>query len=132
MAHRGVITIKTEGNTNHLDGFFKRTKQRNFVKFLEYYAQRGVEALMLETPIDTGETALSWDYEIIQEDGRITLNFTNSSRAGDSNIPVVILIQYGHATRNGGYVAPYDFINPITREIFNEIANTIWMEVTRK
>lgn len=132
MARRGVITIKTEGNTNHLDGFFKRTKQRNFVKFLEYYAQRGVEALMLETPIDTGETAMSWGYEIIQEDGRITLNFTNSSRAGDSNIPVVILIQYGHATRNGGYVAPYDFINPITREIFNEIANTIWMEVTRK
>lgn len=132
MAHRGVITIKTEGNTNHLDGFFKRTKQRNFVKFLEYYAQRGVEALMLETPIDTGETAMSWGYEIIQEDGRITLNFTNSSRAGDTNIPVVILIQYGHATRNGGYVAPYDFINPITREIFNEIANTIWMEVTRK
>jgi hypothetical protein len=132
MARRGVITIKTEGNTNHLDGFFKRTKQRNFVKFLEYYAQRGVEALMLETPIDTGETAMSWGYEIIQEDGRITLNFTNSSRAGDTNIPVVILIQYGHATRNGGYVAPYDFINPITREIFNEIANTIWMEVTRK
>lgn len=87
---------------------------------------------MLETPIDTGETAMSWGYEIIQEDGRITLNFTNSSRAGDTNIPVVILIQYGHATRNGGYVAPYDFINPITREIFNEIANTIWMEVTRK
>lgn len=115
MARRGVITIKTEGNTNHLDGFFKRTKQRNFVKFLEYYAQRGVEALMLETPIDTGETAMSWGYEIIQEDGRITLNFTNSSRAGDTNIPVVILIQYGHATRNGGYVAPYDFINPITR-----------------
>lgn len=132
MARHGIITIKTEGNTNHLDGFFKRTKQKNFVKYLEYYAQKGVEALMMETPIDTGETAMSWGYEIIQEEGRITLNFTNSRKAGDTNIPVVILIQYGHATRNGGYVAPYDFISPITKEIFEEIADTIWREVTRK
>ena len=132
MPKPSFITIKTTGSTKNVEGFFKRTRQQNFVDILEYYAKRGLEALALETPVDTGVTAASWGYEIIQEEGRITLNFTNSSRAGNTNIPVVLLIEYGHATRNGGYVAPYDFINPITEELMNHIADTIWKEVTRK
>lgn len=132
MAKPSFISIKTTGSTKNVEGFFKRTRQQNFVDILEYYAKQGLEALALETPVDTGETAMSWGYEIIQEEGRITLNYTNSSRAGNTNIPVVLLIEYGHATRNGGYVAPYDFINPITEELMNKIADTIWKEVTRK
>lgn len=128
---RPIITLTSYGNTKNIEGFFKRTQQKNFKKYLEYFGQRGVEALALETPVDTGKTALSWGYEITEEPGRITLTWTNSSQAGDTTIPVVLLIQYGHATRNGGYVAPYDFINPVTREIFQEIADTIWKEVTR-
>lgn len=128
---RPIITLKSYGNTKNVEGFFKRTKQKNFTKYLEYFGEKGVQALALETPVDTGKTALSWGYEITEEPGRITLTWTNSSQAGDTTIPVVLLIQYGHATRNGGYVAPYDFINPVTREIFQEIADTIWKEVTR-
>lgn len=132
MAKPSFISIKSTGSTKNVEGFFKRTKQKNFVDILEYYAQRGLEALTLETPVDTGVTAISWGYEIIQEEGRITLNFTNSATAGNTSIPIVLLIEYGHATRNGGYVAPYDFINPITRELMEHIADTIWKEVTRK
>lgn len=132
MAKPSFISIKSTGSTKNVEGFFKRTKQKNFVDILEYYAQRGLEALTLETPVDTGVTAASWGYEIIQEEGRITLNFTNSATAGNTSIPIVLLIEYGHATRNGGYVAPYDFINPITRELMEHIADTIWKEVTRK
>jgi hypothetical protein len=132
MAKPSFISIKSTGSTKNVEGFFKRTKQQNFVDILEYYAQRGLEALALETPVDTGVTAASWGYEIIQEEGRITLNFTNSATAGNTSIPIVLLIEYGHATRNGGYVAPYDFINPITKELMDHIAETIWKEVTRK
>lgn len=132
MSKRGIITIKSEGDLKYMSGFSKRAKVRNFRETLEYFGQRGVEALALETPIDTGRTALSWDYEIVEEDGRIELIWTNSSTAGDTSIPIVLLIQYGHGTRNGGYVAPYDFINPVVREIFEEIANSVWREVTRK
>lgn len=132
MSKRGIITIKSEGDLKYMSGFSKRAKVRNFRETLEYFGQRGVEALALETPVDTGRTALSWDYEIVEEDGRIELIWTNSSTAGDTSIPIVLLIQYGHGTRNGGYVAPYDFINPVVREIFEEIANSVWREVTRK
>lgn len=97
---------------------------------LDYFGRLGVTALAMETPIDTAETAASWDYEIEENDGNITLTWTNSSSAG--GIPVVILIVYGHGTRNGGYVQPYDFVNPVVREIFQDIADTVWKEVTRK
>ena len=126
---RGPITIESEGDFNHIEGFFKHTKEKNFKKYLDYYGRLGCNALAMETPIDTSETALSWGYEIVEEDGSLSLIFTNSAMAGA--IPVVILIIYGHATRNGGYVQPYDFVNPLTRELFDEIANTIWREVTR-
>lgn len=130
--NRPVITLKATGSTKNIEGFFKRTRQKNFVDILEYYAQKCLEALILDTPVDTGRTAMSWGYEITQEEGRITLSFTNTATAGNTSIPVVMLIVYGHATKNGGYVAPYDFVNPITREYFEHIADTIWKEVTAK
>lgn len=127
---RKIISIESKGKTTHIDHFFKRLNQQEFVKYLHFFGERGAQALMMETPIYTGLAATSWDYFIEQEPGRITLTWTNSDI--ENGIPVVILIQYGHATKNGGYVQPYDFINPVTREIFDEIADTIWKEVTRK
>ena len=130
---RPMFSFESSGNTKYVDGFFKRTKQRNFTKMLEYYAGIGVEALALETPVDTGETALSWSYEIEENDGSISLYFTNSAMSDSWDaVPVVLLIEYGHATRNGGYVAPYDFVNPVTKELMEHLAETIWEEVTRK
>lgn len=129
MARNSIIQITTKGNTRRTERFFKRMSQPKFVECLHYFGREGVMALAMETPIDTGEAASSWDYEITQDPGRITLTWTNS--AADGGSPVVILIQYGHATRNGGYVQPYDFINPVTKEIFDNIADTIWKEVTR-
>lgn len=129
MAGHGVISFESKGNFDHIDGFFKRTKKKNFKKALQYFGELGVQALAMETPVDTAETAMSWGYEIAEGDGEITLTFTNDVMAG--GVPLVILIVYGHATRNGGYVQPYDFVNPVTKQLFDEIANSIWREVTK-
>ena len=45
--------------------------------------------------------------------------------------PVAILIQYGHGTGNGGYVAGRDYINPALAPIFDEIAKGIKAEVRK-
>jgi hypothetical protein len=44
-------------------------------------------------------------------------------------MPIAILIQYGHGTRNGGYVQGRDYINPVMRPIFDKIVNDVWEEV---
>ena len=88
-----------------------------------------MDLLASATPKDTGNTAASWSYEIQEENGSISIYWKNTSMVG--NTPIVILIRYGHATRNGGYVAPNDFITPVLEKIFKEMADAIWKEVTK-
>lgn len=126
---RGMISVTQSGSFENIEGFFKRTKKKNLAKYLEYYGKRGVELLAAETPKDTGKTAASWSYEIVEEDGTISIYWKNSSMIG--NTPIVVLIRYGHATRNGGYVVPNDFMTPIVNRLFKEMADTIWKEVTK-
>lgn len=124
-----MVSIESYGSTKHIRGFFKKTKQRNFVRELNYWGQLGAELLSMATPVYTGRAAMSWGYEIEENDGNITLYWTNDDiENGES---VVMLIQYGHATKNGGYVPPFDFINPVTKGIFDAIADSIWKEVVR-
>jgi hypothetical protein len=41
------------------------------------------------------------------------------------------MLQYGHGTRNGGYVQGLDYINPVMQPIFDQIAADMWREVTK-
>ena len=54
--------------------------------------------------------------------------FTNSNI--NKGVNIAIILQYGHGTRNGGYVAGRDYINPAIQPIFDKIANDVWKEVT--
>lgn len=126
---RSLITVQQSGNFRNIEGFFKRTKKKNLLKYLEYYGAKGVELLAAATPKDTGVTAASWSYEIEEDGGDYSIYFKNSNMIG--NTPIVILIRYGHATRNGGYVTGNDFMTPVLEQVFKEMADTIWREVTK-
>lgn len=108
--------------------FLKSLKDKDFLKNLDKYGRKGVEALSLATPVDTGKTAQSWNYEIRYFKGGASIVWTNSNVNKGENI--AILLQYGHGTRNGGYVQGRDYINPALRPIFDEIADSAWKEVT--
>jgi hypothetical protein len=95
---------------------------------LDRWGQLGVQALSSATPVDTGTTAASWNYEIHQSKGSTTLVWTNSNT--NKGIPIALLIQYGHGTGNGGYVAGRDYINPAIQPVFDQIAKEAWEEVT--
>ena len=86
-----------------------------------------VDALASATPKDTGLTASSWGYEIQHNGERSSIIFTNSNTNKGCNI--AILLQYGHGTRNGGYVQGRDYINPAIQPIFDQIASDAWKEV---
>lgn len=99
---------------------------------LNRLAKKGVIALASATPKDTGRTASSWGYKIKEDKSRKTISvvWTNSNKTewGD---PVAILLFYGHGTRNGGYVQGLDYINPALKEVFDDIIDGVWEEVTR-
>ena len=96
---------------------------------LEQYGVRGVNALAEATPMDTGVTAASWDYEIIRTDNTARLIWTNSNIVNGVNIAAIL--QYGHATGNGGYVEAIDYINPALRDLFNEAIDKYWDNVVK-
>lgn len=126
---KGIISVETTGSFKNIEGFLKRTKRKNLRKYLEAFGERGVILLSAETPVDTGETASSWSYEIVEKKNQISIYWKNSAMAGMT--PVVILIIHGHGTRDGGYVEPNDFVSPVLNKLFQEMADAIWKEVTR-
>lgn len=130
MPRRGVVTLSVSGNTNHLDSFFKRVQPSEFELMLHKYGELGVELLSRKTPVDTGVTANSWYYTIRKTASGYRIYWNNTSKT-PNNIPIVILIQYGHATKNGGYVAPNDFINPATQEVYDQLVDAIRKELEK-
>lgn len=123
-----MIRIKQSGNFNNTERFFKRAQKMDFYKNLEKYAREGVTALASATPVDSGETAASWDYEIKKGNGTISIYWTNSNI--NDGVPIAVILQYGHGTNGGGYVQGRDYINPAMRPIFDKIAENAWKEVT--
>lgn len=123
-----MISFTTKGDFRHLEKLLKNCSNGNVYQGLEQYAQKGVEALASATPIDSGKTAESWSYEIHRSGKQIEIVWTNNNINDGVNIAVIL--QYGHGTRNGGYVVGRDYINPAMRPVFDEIAEAAWKEAT--
>lgn len=124
------ITVTTSSDfskTFKYLGKLESFKRDHLIAILQKYGEEGVRSLREHTPMDTGETANSWSYEITEKNGKATLAFTNDAQ--NDGIPIAILIQYGHGTGTGGYVMPTDFINPAMKPIFQKIADDCWKEV---
>ena len=125
-----MITVKCQGSFDRSEFFLKRLLKLDIKETLEKYGRLGVEQLRAYTPKDSGETADSWDYEIHIGANSQSIVFTNSNI--NDGVPIAIILQYGHGTRNGGYVQGIDYINPALNSIFDELADEAWREVTRE
>lgn len=124
-----MIEFSMKGSFDKTFAFLKRNRKLN-TKDFEKFGQMGVEALREATPKDTGLTADSWYYEITNKDGKLVIQWLNSNVV-DGWCNIAIMLQYGHATGNGGYVEGIDYINPALRPIFDKIAKHAWREVTK-
>jgi len=124
-----MIRIKCTGDFKNTTKFLERAKKMSITDILNRYGKQGVNALAAATPQDTGETASSWGYEISAGTTRSTITWTNGATSGGT--PIVIFIQYGHGTRNGGYVSGVDFINPAIKGVMDQMVDSIWKEVTK-
>lgn len=123
-----IITFESHGDFKKLTNWLERAKQGIGRGILDKYGRRGVDALALATPKDTGLTCLSWYYEIEDDDGVAVLRFCNSN-LGDGWCPIAIILQYGHGTGTGGWVEGRDYINPAIQPIFEQLAREAWKEV---
>lgn len=123
-----MFTLSSKGDFKTLEKYLKKSLGKNYRDVLDQYGQMGVQALAAATPVDTGKTASSWTYKIVESDGQISIEWMNTNI--NRGVNIAIILQYGHATRNGGYVAGRDYINPALQPIFDKLADAAWKEVT--
>lgn len=96
-----------------------QVKNRKLRDVLATAGDRGVAALRANTPVGTGKTANSWKYKVKQTKRGVKIVWYNTNI--NNKVPIAIILQYGHGTRQGGYVQGKDYINPAMKPIFDEI-----------
>ena len=63
-----MISFRQKGDFSKLTRFLEKAKEVVKMGDLDKYGREGVAALASATPVDTGKTAASWEYEIINKD----------------------------------------------------------------
>lgn len=122
-----AIVIRHKGDFKKSYKFLHHVLKINYRSILDRFGKRGVEALSSATPTDSGETAISWKYDIEESAGQISIVWSNENI--NQGVNIAIILQYGHGTGTGGYVVGRDYINPALQPVFDEMANTVWKEL---
>ena len=111
------ITVSASGDFKNLERFLKNASRRNYRRLLDEYGRKGVDALSMATPVDSGITASSWSYDISETSNGFEINWSNSNV--NDGVNIAIILQYGHGTGTGGYVQGRDYINPALQSVFD-------------
>lgn len=122
----GAVYFRHKGNFSKTIDYFKKLLGRDYLSILDKYGQMGVDALRQATPIDSGLSAESWNYEIDIEPNthEVRLIWTNSNLAKEK-LNIVILVDRGHVSRSGTWVPGQHFIDPAIGPIISKIAEEV-------
>lgn len=123
-----MLGITSSGSFKNVFSFLSAVKEERFMKSLHRYGAMGVAALAANTPVDSGQTASSWTYNIQTGKKQASLNFINNNV--NKGVNVAVILQFGHGTGSGGYVSGRDYINPAIQPVFDSMVENIWKEVT--
>ncbi len=122
-----MISFEQKGDFSKITGFFEKALESVKLGKLDKYGRRGVAALSSATPIESGETASMWRYEITNKNGFAKITFHNDNI--NEGVPIAIILQLGHGTGTGGWVEGRDYINPAIQPLFDEIVREAWKDV---
>lgn len=125
-----IIEVTHKGNFKNTENFLQKAKNFVIDAVLAKYGQEGVNALSAATPVDTGKTAASWQYEIDKTPNQVAIRWYNTNV--NKGVNIAVILQYGHGTGTGGWVEGRDYINPAMRPIFDKLANDAWESLISK
>ncbi len=123
-----MISLKCNGGFPKLTARLERAKRAASVEKLHEFGKKGVAALAAMTPKDTGLTSRSWSYKLTETVTGYRVEFINSNKS--KGVPIALIIDVGHGTRNGGWVEGRHYIKPALIPVFEETFKQIWKEVS--
>lgn len=124
-----MIGVNSKGNFKKTLAFLHNAKSDAIFSDLDAQGRAGVQALEAATPVESGTTARSWEYEVVKSKGKKQIRWYNTHENKGANI--ALLLQYGHGTGTGGYVPGRDYINPAMKSIFDKASSTVWRRLTK-
>lgn len=122
-----MLKVTVKGDFTNTSRYLEKMSHKEFLTKIMTYAEMGTDALEKYTPKDTGFTAQSWYSEIEESNDSLVIRWKNSHI--NKNVPIAIILQYGHGTGTGGYVQGRDYINPALQPVFDDIVKLIQKEV---
>jgi hypothetical protein len=123
----GEMVLEAKGGFPKTESWLAKIGKMSVSAQLSRYGEKGVRALASSTPRRTGKTAGSWGYEISQKGNKWTITWTNTNIV--NGVPIALVLEYGHGTGTGGYVAGRQYITKAIEPIMNEIADGVWKAV---
>lgn len=124
-----MVQIKNKGDFLKLDTYFKKSLKITKFRKVEEIVQECIEKLRAVTPEDTGLTSRSWTCVIERYKKSVKVEISNTNI--QNGINVALLLEYGHATRNGAWIEGKNYIAPVVLEYYNQILNSTWKELTK-
>lgn len=122
-----MIKIESKGSFRKTERFLSRMAKPDRLILFDKFAKEGLAALYAATPVDTGLTSVSWTYEVTKNRKGPLIIWRNTNT--ETGVPVAILLQYGHAARDGTWVDGKDYINPAIQPLFDRISEEVWKQV---
>jgi hypothetical protein len=90
-----MISFTQKGNFEKTSAYLTRMQNINGkLAVLSKYGEIGAAALAAATPTDSGLTASSWTYEVVQRRGYFSIRWKNTHV--EDGRPIAIMLQYGH------------------------------------
>lgn len=124
-----MISVKHKGSFKNIESFLTKNQSLEIRPLLENTARNGDDALLKATPKDTGLTSQSWRSDVQTTKKGYKLTWYNDNV--ENGILIAVILQYGFATKNGGFVPGRNYINPALNPVVNSFANNVWLEVNK-
>lgn len=121
------VNVKYKGDLKNTFKFLKSNSKKINMSTIELFVTKCIKQLTEATPVKTGLTSKSWSYTIKRDKQGVTVTIENSNIQNGLNI--AILIDTGHATKDGSYIPGLHYISPIVNNTFKEIIDNAWKEL---
>ena len=116
--------IKNKGNFNNTENYLNKMLSVSDEKKIREIASDTVNKLKAATPVNSSLTANSWSYTFKERSSGFSIEFDNTNIQNGVN--VAIILNYGHATKDGHWIEGKHYIEKPIQDAYNEIINKAW------
>lgn len=123
------IRFESVGDFTNITKWLSKMSKNTPTKVMEQAAKDGVQSLKSNTPIGaTGQTAAGWTSKLETKRKVTELSFINNAHP-EASVNIAKIIDTGHGTRHGGYVAPRPYIIRSMEPVFRRASDKIEEEM---